>query len=208
MAKLIINARGRPQQILELDPGLYLLGRALACDIHLDDPSVSGRHCEIMIEAGGIVVKDLKSTNGTFINGKPVDECIFLSDQVLTVGTVQITQEAAPVPVISIPVATPPPAPTPTLLTGDVIVCSRHPDRHATMVCRQCQEKWCGACIKEIRRVGGQAMKLCPACGGICEPLFSQDIAGKKSKSLFGKIPSAVTQFIDKTFKSGKPKSK
>jgi hypothetical protein len=205
MAKLMINARGRPLQTLDLDPGLYLLGRALACDIHLDDPSVSGRHCEIMIESGGIVVRDLKSTNGTFINGKPVDECVFLSDQILTVGTVQITQDAAPLPEISIPTP-PPPQAAPQLLSSDAIVCSRHPDRHATMVCRQCQEKWCGACIKEIRRVGGQAMKLCPACSGICELLFSHGIAGKKAKSLFGKIPSAVTQFIDKTFKSGKRK--
>jgi hypothetical protein len=207
MAKLIINARGRPQQVLELDPGLYSLGRALACDIHLDDPSVSGRHCEIVIESGGIVVKDLKSTNGTFINGRPIDESIFLCDQVLTVGTVRITQEAAPIPEISIPLVPPPAPAAPQIFASDVVVCSRHADRHATMVCRQCKEKWCGACIKEIRRVGGQAMKLCPGCGGICELIFAQDNGGKKSKGLFAKFPSAVTQFIDKTFKSGKRKN-
>src|ERR1051326_793483 len=51
------------------------LGRTSQCDIQLDDPSVSRRHCSITYMANGLLaVKDLESANGTFVNERPVKE--------------------------------------------------------------------------------------------------------------------------------------
>lgn len=49
------------------------LGRAAPADIILADKRISRRHCDIAIEGGELVVTDLHSTNGTFIDGERID---------------------------------------------------------------------------------------------------------------------------------------
>jgi FHA domain len=46
-----------------------LVGRHSACDVVLLNPSVSRQHARLIFRAGGWVVQDLGSTNGTFLNG-------------------------------------------------------------------------------------------------------------------------------------------
>ena len=49
-------------------------GRSRGADIEIpvDDLSVSKRHCRLIVENGRLFVRDLGSTNGTFVNGHPV----------------------------------------------------------------------------------------------------------------------------------------
>lgn len=49
-----------------------LIGRSLECDIHLDDPSLSRRHCEIARLLSGWQLKDLGSFNGTYCNDETI----------------------------------------------------------------------------------------------------------------------------------------
>jgi hypothetical protein len=56
-----------------------LLGRGTDCDLRLVDPGVSRHHAEIRVEGPEIVLVDLGSTNGTFVNGQPVRR-VTLSD--------------------------------------------------------------------------------------------------------------------------------
>jgi predicted Zn finger-like uncharacterized protein len=55
-----------------LSGGLTVIGRA-AGDIRLPDPRVSGRHAQVELSGGDAWLRDLGSTNGTFVNGKRVD---------------------------------------------------------------------------------------------------------------------------------------
>jgi hypothetical protein len=49
------------------------IGRASECDLSItDDEEISKRHCELVMEGGYVLVNDLNSTNGTFVNGVPV----------------------------------------------------------------------------------------------------------------------------------------
>jgi adenylate cyclase len=67
----LVSADG--QLSFELRAGLPLvLGRALSSDLPVLDPTVSRRHAELTIEPAGVVIKDLGSSNGTFVNGARV----------------------------------------------------------------------------------------------------------------------------------------
>jgi predicted component of type VI protein secretion system len=50
------------------------------CDITLGDPDVSRRHAEIQVSNGDILISDLGSTNGTFVNGERIDQPRTLRD--------------------------------------------------------------------------------------------------------------------------------
>ncbi|HPO12492.1 MAG TPA: sigma 54-interacting transcriptional regulator [Candidatus Hydrogenedentes bacterium] len=49
-----------------------VLGRDVACEITINDPIVSRRHCEIGLSKGALFVNDLGSSNATFVNGVPI----------------------------------------------------------------------------------------------------------------------------------------
>jgi pSer/pThr/pTyr-binding forkhead associated (FHA) protein len=51
-----------------------VVGRSRTCDLRLPTGDASRRHAEIVPVTGGFVVRDLGSTNGTFVNGEPVGE--------------------------------------------------------------------------------------------------------------------------------------
>jgi len=48
------------------------IGRLVDNDVTLDDGSVSGRHAEVELSGEGAILRDLGSTNGTFLNGEQV----------------------------------------------------------------------------------------------------------------------------------------
>jgi pSer/pThr/pTyr-binding forkhead associated (FHA) protein len=49
------------------------IGRDRRCEIVIDDPFLSKRHCEILVRDGVYYLNDLDSTNGTFLNGSKVE---------------------------------------------------------------------------------------------------------------------------------------
>jgi pSer/pThr/pTyr-binding forkhead associated (FHA) protein len=66
---------------LRLADGVTSLGRHDDCIIRIKSSQVSRRHCEIIDTDGRLTLRDLGSSNGTFVNGKRV-----LGQQVLKVG--------------------------------------------------------------------------------------------------------------------------
>ncbi|MDG0817067.1 FHA domain-containing protein [Bdellovibrio svalbardensis] len=56
-------------QILELKMGRNVIGRAPTCDIKITSAGVSKEHTEVTVYKEKIVITDLKSSNGTFLNG-------------------------------------------------------------------------------------------------------------------------------------------
>jgi hypothetical protein len=63
-----------------------VVGRHPACDVVLDDLSVSRRHARLTFRDGNWVLCDLSSTNGTRLNGRPVVRCRLLPGDVLRLG--------------------------------------------------------------------------------------------------------------------------
>ncbi|MGO9110322.1 MAG: FHA domain-containing protein [Thermoguttaceae bacterium] len=79
--------RGSPALILAGFP--VKIGRGPDADVQLDDVYVSRMHCEIAVAGATLVVLDLGSTNGTFVNGVRTELSPLRSDDVLTVGRIE-----------------------------------------------------------------------------------------------------------------------
>jgi len=57
-------------RVFELREGWTRIGRSLAADLRLDDPTVSRRHALVHREAGALRILDDRSLNGVFVNGE------------------------------------------------------------------------------------------------------------------------------------------
>ncbi len=64
----------------------FVLGRSADVDVTIEDQWVSRRHCELVESDGMLVVRDLGSTHGTFVNGRQVSESRLRPDDKLTIG--------------------------------------------------------------------------------------------------------------------------
>ncbi|MFM6852083.1 MAG: FhaA domain-containing protein [Terrabacter sp.] len=77
---------------------ITVLGRDDSADIILDDPGISRRHSEIRVTQDGphtvATIRDLGSTNGTFVNGEPVTSEHLESGDRITVGRTSVTYRA------------------------------------------------------------------------------------------------------------------
>ncbi|MCE9582849.1 MAG: FHA domain-containing protein [Planctomycetes bacterium] len=64
-----------------------VIGRTPECDITIDDEKLSSRHAEVSETDQGVLVKDLKSTNGTKVDGQAFEARLFRDGEVFTAGS-------------------------------------------------------------------------------------------------------------------------
>ena len=67
---VILTERGGPTRRLDFDSEEITIGRAEENDICLEKGNISKKHTKVVVKDGKIIVLDLKSTNGTYVNGK------------------------------------------------------------------------------------------------------------------------------------------
>jgi pSer/pThr/pTyr-binding forkhead associated (FHA) protein len=66
--------------------GKCVIGKAPDCDVVLNDPSISGRHVEVICGRGGARLTDLGSTNGTYVNDKRVSNADLVDNDTVRLG--------------------------------------------------------------------------------------------------------------------------
>jgi hypothetical protein len=84
--RLLVSGPESGQQTYELTTPVTMLGRGTDCDLRLVDPGVSRHHAELRLEDGQVVLLDLGSTNGTFVNGQPVRRVLLTDGTRVTLG--------------------------------------------------------------------------------------------------------------------------
>jgi hypothetical protein len=85
------NARLELQGVShELDRPVTVLGRGRGCEIVLDDPGVSRRHCEIRRDGDAYVIVDVGSTNGVIVNGRRVSRTPLEHGDRITLGQTEL----------------------------------------------------------------------------------------------------------------------
>jgi len=84
------------QHDLELNEGIFAVGRNASCQLSLDDPLVSRRHAIFELSGAGVTIEDLNSRNGVIVNGHRIESKVNLSvgDRVL-IGSQELTLLAA-----------------------------------------------------------------------------------------------------------------
>jgi hypothetical protein len=211
MSRLLIQGGASGTQEIVLKPGANRIGRNEQNDLSINDPTVSSFHCEIDFDHGTVIVRDLGSTNGTFINSVPIQQAILEPGQTLRLGSVELffppDAPASPPTTVSGPPpavarvrlaradADPPPPPTlvtpadpspaPPLRGPDD--CRNHSGVPATLVCQQCGTLFCKSCVKTIH-AGNRDVHSCLLCAGICVNLAQHRKAVAKETATFGSL--------------------
>ena len=108
-AKLLVKLHGKGSRHIELTDEILTIGRKADNALPIEDPSVSGHHARIVKVQAVFFLEDLKSTNGTAINGRPITRHQLRDADVITIGQHRLVfQEnstastAAPVPFVDL----------------------------------------------------------------------------------------------------------
>jgi hypothetical protein len=115
MAKLVILNQGMTGRTFDLNVNRTTVGRIEENTFQIADASVSSRHAEILLQGSELFIRDLNSTNGTFINGEKISEAVLKSGQTLRFGQVELKiddGQTVPAPT-SASTSAPAPAPAP-----------------------------------------------------------------------------------------------
>ena len=98
---VVLRRFDSPDEVREMVKGRFevvrmgglTIGRAPDNAVIIDNPSVSGHHARVFSESGAVIVEDLNSTNGTFVNGQPAGRRVLRSGDVLLIGKHQLVFE-------------------------------------------------------------------------------------------------------------------
>lgn len=180
MVRLVLTWKGHPLAF-ELRPGLNTFGRNPTNHCRISDPSISSFHAEIHVDGESIRVRDLGSTNGTFIGGERIREAVLPPGKPLRMGTAELHLE-------EVLVTTAPRVPqegSPTLDRAVPLArpCAYHPDAAGSYQCENCAGVFCEQCVTIVGHDRLNTMTICPVCGGQANNLAARpaEAAGKPS---------------------------
>jgi len=93
MARLVVLSEGFTGLSHELKAEKVSVGRVEDNAFQIAESSISSHHCEIVKQGEDYLVRDLNSTNGTFIDGEPVTEAVLKPGHLLRLGQVEVRLE-------------------------------------------------------------------------------------------------------------------
>lgn len=197
MNRFVLTGLTQPATF-ELEQGFNTIGRNATNDFRVHDATVSSFHCEIVLSSDAVLVHDLGSTNGTFIDGVRIEESGLTAGQVLKLGSVELRLEARrplePVE-IAIPTLTVDVQSELPLMPDGLPACINHPDIHAAHKCNKCQKHFCVDCAHVLRLSGGRTRVFCPSCSAVCSPLPVPEgarIEPVKKQTLLGRLTQTI----------------
>lgn len=128
----LVVIRGRSAtNAVKLQDGVTLAGRQEDCHLRVRSSQVSRKHCELFEKHGLLLVKDLNSSNGTFVNGKKIEgQRVMEPGDELGIGpiTFRVEKIGQPAPVKSAPAPAAGKKPTDTAVVEAVAVADAVPD--------------------------------------------------------------------------------
>jgi len=95
MPKLTLQFEGVDLRAFVIGSGVSVvtIGRLPDNAVIVDNPAVSGHHARVIRDGDQLIVEDLRSTNGTFVNGQPVTRHVLQHGDTVLVGKHQLTYD-------------------------------------------------------------------------------------------------------------------
>jgi pSer/pThr/pTyr-binding forkhead associated (FHA) protein len=90
MPKMIVSIDGVVINEVQLTKDRTTLGRRPYNDIVFDNLAVSGEHAVLQMSGVDVYLEDLNSTNGTYINGKPIKKLLLQNGDTIEIGKYKI----------------------------------------------------------------------------------------------------------------------
>lgn len=84
---LYLIREGSPPRRLALSGDVTTIGRAEGCDLRVPLGEISRKHCTIVVSDNGLVIQDLGSSNGTFVNSKRIQQAQLSAGDSLRLGS-------------------------------------------------------------------------------------------------------------------------
>lgn len=194
---------------VDLKPGRYRVGRNDDNDIVIDELAVSGEHCLLTVDAGGVMrIQDVGTVSGVFVEGAPVDTCVVAPGQMIHLGTFMIkvlaedtSESSSPAPHLeSVP------------LSDGSYSCLNHQDQRAVYECEHCFHLFCHACLASGLD-SQHAPPVCPACGKEAKAIDWSGLHLTKRDAAMQMLPDSVKTALNyweklKQFRDGKSVNK
>ncbi|KAA0256045.1 MAG: FHA domain-containing protein [Acidobacteria bacterium] len=124
MLQLEIRSPLEPPRTVRLETGVYTFGRSSAALIPLKDPLLSRLHARVRVEEDRVLVEDMESRNGTYVNGRKVGGAVALTrgDRITIGNTVLVLGDEASTRVVVDESAGPTPVEGMTLFPSDALL--------------------------------------------------------------------------------------
>ncbi len=100
MARMLLSLEGVVIREVVLASEHTTFGRRPYSDVVIDNPAVSGEHALVRLEGDDVVLEDLQSTNGTYVNGLPVTRHVLQEGDRVEIGRYQLQFERGPGPLL------------------------------------------------------------------------------------------------------------
>ena len=104
--KLVVFKRNGRRKDLPIPKSIALIGRSKECTLQIPILTVSRRHCELTVGEAQVLLKDLGSANGTFVNNQRIDQTDLVPGDRIVIGPVVFTVQIDGMPEQISPVKT------------------------------------------------------------------------------------------------------
>src|SRR6185295_17136683 len=163
MAKVWFQANDASLGSRELNWGITRIGRSRDNHLVIDHDSISAHHCEFVLELETLTIRDVGSTNGTFVDGNRVDEAPLNPGQNLRFGDIEgrvyFARDPVNVPELPLPLRK-----RSIPFDDGTVSCLNHATVRASRHCPECGEAFCNDCIHILKFRGSVRHYFCPFC--------------------------------------------
>ena len=177
----------------ELKPGTTRLGRTPDNDLQIDELAVSSRHCALCYDGKSIMVQDLDSVAGTYVEGEPITEQEIKVGQVLSLGTFLVYLENSN----DRPLTPPAIELRPVHLPDGSYSCLRHPTKRALFECPECFDLACQECVTNAPLPTSSPYVSCRACGASARAIDWSGLTMTKKEAAFSLLPRSLQRALE-----------
>jgi hypothetical protein len=178
----------------DLKVGTTRIGRTAHNDLQIDELALSSQHAEVRYDGQSIVVRDLDSVAGTYVDGQLVTEAVVKVGQLITLGSFLIRVEDS----TGEPAAHAHQVLQAVRLADGSYSCFRHTSRRALYECEGCFDLACEECVQWVDSTAPVKMARCKTCGAACRPIDWSGLERTTAdvvKEIF--VPQKVKQALD-----------